>query len=92
MRGHTKRELPLLLCTGARCRNNAAHDLRHGVLRSGNNDAPLVGVDDNSIKTTAASEERVHGAVGSDLARSMIAEVRYDDAFLAIPRESPKGR
>ena len=82
MREHTKREPPLLLCS-ARCRNPAARDLRHGVLCSANNDAP-VGVDGNSIKTTAASEERAHGAVGSDLAHSLIAVFRYDDVALAI--------
>ena len=82
MREHTKREPPLLLCS-ARCRNPAARDLRHGVIMSANNDAP-VGVDGNSIENTAASEERAHGAVGRDLAQSAIVGVRYDDAALAI--------
>ena len=82
MREHTKREPPLLLCS-ARCRNPAARDLRHRVLFSANNDAP-VGVDGNSSKTTAASEERAHGAVGRDLAHSLIEVVRYDDAAFAI--------
>ena len=55
----------------SRCCNIAARDLSHGVLPSANNDAP-VGVDGDSMQITDASEERARGAVGSDLAQSLI--------------------
>ena len=73
IREHTKRDPPLLLCTGSRCHNTVDHDLHHGVIHSGNNDTPVVvGVDDNSIKTTSVSEECTHGVVVSDLVHTMV--------------------
>jgi hypothetical protein len=71
MREHTKREAAhLLKC--ARSRKTEARDLRHGVLLSGNNDAPF-GIDGNSSKCTAANEASAHGAVGSDLPHWLFA-------------------
>jgi hypothetical protein len=83
IREHTKREPPVLFCS-AGCRNTAARDLRHGVLPSRNNNAP-VGIDGNSMKNTAASEEGVLTVPSEVILRSRLL---WLSAMMMLPSSS----